>query len=248
MVSTTGWPGPHPERLTALTQVRPVLFGVAWKVLDLQMELAFAQLATPNQTKWRIEEKSAHARAFRGSLAGLTDDPEIWMRICLIYTGTTEARHALTHRRLQVDAHGAFVNLSGAHQTLTAAEQDAMQGLALSSSTIALHQNRTRRDGLMLGRFLNALTSLHGRPALPASTDDQWKVVVNSELIHGRWSFHARSIFARAREAAPTSSHFDVEIHLAGSGLAPVVGALTVAAEAGVMDFDPSVPEIWMNP
>jgi len=248
-IAATGGRGPHPERVAAMAQLRPLLFGVGWKVLDLIVELALAPSSKPNQKRWTIQAKSTHAQAFDGIVAGLTDDVDIWKRICLVYVSTTDARHALVHRRLQIDTQGAFVNLIGKHLTVTVDEQSAIQGLALCSSAIVLRQNRSTRDRLILAGYLNVLGSLHGSPTLPSSSEDRWTVVINSEMRSGRWTFDARSMLQRAQAHAPKSSHFDIEIHLVGSGLAaPIIGALEVAAEQGVTSFDPSVAEPWMNP
>jgi hypothetical protein len=148
------------DRGEALEEFRPLLFGTAWKILDLLLEYALDGLAGPKLKRWQIEAKRSHAKSFAGGLPGLTGTKGIWPRLCLIYDATVEARNALVHRRLEVDASGSFVNLAASPSTITAVEQEAMQGFALYCSEVALRQ-RTR-DELILGCYLNTLATFTG--------------------------------------------------------------------------------------
>src|SRR5688500_1766903 len=58
----------------------PLLFGAAWKILDLALELAFAQagLAPEKGKQLTIKAKSRRAAAHRGSLPGLSTETDIW--------------------------------------------------------------------------------------------------------------------------------------------------------------------------
>lgn len=158
-------------RREALEEFRPLLFGTAWKVLDLLLEYALDGLAVPKQKKWTIEAKQRHARYFAGALPGLTGMTGIWQRLCLVYDATVEARNALVHRRLEVDANGSFVNLPASPSTIAVVEQEAMQGFALCCSEVGLRQICRTRDELILGWYLNTLANLHGLPLLPSSVE-----------------------------------------------------------------------------
>jgi hypothetical protein len=83
----------------------PLLFGAAWKILDLALELAFARsgLVPQNGRRWTIAAKVQHAAAHRGSLPGLSSTMDAWDALGSLYTQTREIRHALVHRRVQVD-------------------------------------------------------------------------------------------------------------------------------------------------
>lgn len=236
-------------RREALKELRPLLFGTAWKVLDLLLEYALDGLAGPKQRQWTIESKQKRARSFDGALMGLTGTQNIWQRLCLVYDATVEARHALVHRRLEVDAVGSFVNLAGPLRTITAVEQEEMQGFALYCSEVALRQACRTRDELILGWYLNALASLHKLPLLPSSIECVPAiVVVNAERRESRWAFDAQNAFEKAKSIRPGCSIFDLEIHLPGSPLPPVHGELESAAQNGVSSFDPAVVESWMTP
>jgi len=82
----------------------PLQFGAAWKITDLALELAFALagLDPQNGRRWRIDEKSQHAAAHRGSLPGLSTTTDVWHALGSLYTQTVEIRHALVRRRVQV--------------------------------------------------------------------------------------------------------------------------------------------------
>src|SRR6185436_3576438 len=55
-------------RQDALRELRPLLFGTAWKVLDLMLELAMHRTATPKQTRWTFVKKVINATALKGAL------------------------------------------------------------------------------------------------------------------------------------------------------------------------------------
>jgi hypothetical protein len=80
-----------------LNSLLPVLFGAAWKIMDLGLELAFALagLAPQHGRRWKINEKSQHAVAHSGNLPDLTNTTNIWQALGLLYSKTVEVRHAL---------------------------------------------------------------------------------------------------------------------------------------------------------
>lgn len=248
-VGVTGVSTSDSARREALKELRPLLFGTAWKILDLLLEHALNGLADPKKTQWRIESKKKHARSFDGSLKGLTGKQDIWQRLCLVYVATVEARHALVHRRLEVDLAESFVNLAGPPKTITSVEQEAIQGFALRCSEVTLRQVCKTRDELILGWYLNVLANLHGRSLLPCSIEGVPPIVViNAEQRESRWVFDAQNVFQKAKTICPMRSIFDVEIYLPGSSLPPVRGELESAAQNGVSSFDPAVVESWMTP
>lgn len=236
-------------RREALEEFRPLLFGTAWKILDLLLEYALDGLAGPKLKRWAIDAKRRHARSFAGSLPGLTGTKSIWSRLCLVYDATVEARNALVHRRLEVDANGSFVNLGASPNTISVVEQEAMQGFALHCSEVALRQICRTRDELILGWYLNTLANLHRLPLLPSSVESvPVIVVVNAERHESRWVFDAQKAYEKAKSIHPGCSIFDLEIHLQGSTLPPVRGELESAAQVGVRSFDAAVVEPWMMP
>jgi hypothetical protein len=92
--------------------VMPLLFGAAWKVLDLVIELAL-NLAPlkPNKKngEWGIEEKGKNA--IKGKYSILCSDQVLWTALCAAYVATTEHRHCLVHRLAEFS--GSPSRLSG---------------------------------------------------------------------------------------------------------------------------------------
>lgn len=246
-VGLTGVSTSDSGRREALEEFRPLLFGTAWKILDLLLEYALNGLAGANQKAWTIEAKRQHARSFAGTVPGLTGTTSIWQRLSLVYDATVEARHALVHRSLEVDVNGSFVKLPTSPNTITVVEQEAMQGFALCCSEVALRQICRTRDELILGWYLNTLVNLHRLPLLPSSVEEgPVIVVVNAERRGSRFVFDAQSAYEKAKSIHPGRSIFDLEICLQGSTLPPVRGELERAAQDSVTSFDPTVPERWM--
>jgi hypothetical protein len=107
-----------------VTELRPLIFGAAWKVLDLLVELATGKRDT-------IEEKARKAAAdLVPAVAPFDGQPDLWMRIMRLYASTKTLRHSLVHRQLKVDA--ATGRIEGTPRPgepvprpITAAEQSA---------------------------------------------------------------------------------------------------------------------------
>lgn len=85
--------------------IRPLLFGAAWKVLDLLCELTLGQAGVARQggrylVSFKVE------KAANGTLASISPfdgRPDLWARIMGTYGATEELRHSLVHRRLIID-------------------------------------------------------------------------------------------------------------------------------------------------
>ncbi len=72
-----------------VTELRPLIFGAAWKVLDLLVELATGKRDT-------IEEKARKAAAdLVPAVAPFDGQPDLWMRIMRLYASTKTLRHSL---------------------------------------------------------------------------------------------------------------------------------------------------------
>lgn len=76
-------------------EMLPLLFGAAWKILDLLVELALIRKC-PNQVRWTIDDKVR--KALNGDWAFLTTDQSLLNALCIAYKKTVEHRHCLVHR------------------------------------------------------------------------------------------------------------------------------------------------------
>jgi hypothetical protein len=80
----------------------PLLFGAAWKILDLFVELALNQSgAKPKRKNWTIDEKVMAAQEGLGASSLLTGDDALWRAILCTYAATHQHRHCVVHRTAQ---------------------------------------------------------------------------------------------------------------------------------------------------
>ena len=94
---------------TALT---PLLFGAAWKILDLFVELALnLSGATPKRRNWTIDEKVVAAQGGLGLSSLLTDDVALSRAVLCTYAATHQHRHCVVHRTAEFSSQA--VQLTG---------------------------------------------------------------------------------------------------------------------------------------
>lgn len=87
--------------------VMPPLFGAAWKILDLLLELALHQAGNkPDQkTNYSIAAKVKAAKNGGGTCALSSADQPLWAAVCAAYAATFEHRHCLVHRLAAFSEH-----------------------------------------------------------------------------------------------------------------------------------------------
>jgi hypothetical protein len=90
----------------------PLMFGAAWKILDLVVEDSLGPLPPGRNGRprnWRIEDKATEVLAANGAVKARKPftrrNPE-WMAAMRMYANTKELRHAITHRDAGHDANG----------------------------------------------------------------------------------------------------------------------------------------------
>ncbi|WP_153110570.1 hypothetical protein [Propionivibrio limicola] len=90
----------------------PLLFGAAWKTLDLFVELALNLAGTkPKRRNWTINEKVTAAQGGLGLCSLLTGDAALWRAILCTYAATHQHRHCVVHRTAQFSSQA--VQLTG---------------------------------------------------------------------------------------------------------------------------------------
>lgn len=86
----------------------PLLFGAAWKILDLFVELALNRSgAKPKRKNWTIDEKITAAQDGLGSSFLLTGDAALWRAVLCTYAATHQHRHCVVHRVAQFSSQAA---------------------------------------------------------------------------------------------------------------------------------------------
>lgn len=126
----------------------PLLFGAAWKVLDLAMELAlnFALPQAHHGKVWRIQEKVDQARLGAGQHTVLTIDSAVWRGVCAAYAATFEHRHCLVHRT--ADFGGAPLQLTGQDKNGTSLQPITLAELQAFIAVAQLVARGIRAGGL----------------------------------------------------------------------------------------------------
>jgi hypothetical protein len=78
----------------------PLVFGAAWKVIDLLLELALSREGRkPDQKRgWSISRKCRLAQQGAGDTSLLGTKALTWRAIVQLYAATAEHRHCLVHR------------------------------------------------------------------------------------------------------------------------------------------------------
>ncbi|MFI9413961.1 hypothetical protein [Nocardia gamkensis] len=124
--STTCPPGQH----LIAQDVYPLLFGAAWKVLDLLVELRLHEEGVQPERQGEFTIAQKVGRANSGNLGPANPlTLSVWKVVMGVYTATAELRHSLVHRGVRVDPNTAdLIAIDAAGnpgQPMTVIEQQA---------------------------------------------------------------------------------------------------------------------------
>lgn len=206
-------------------KLAPLLFGAAWKVLDLLLEFALnsAQLV-PKRNDWSIAEKQQHAQSSGGDRGVLGCSEQVWTTVLRVYANTVEHRHCLVHRTARVDAtSGTLEGFNRDNQLLKPLTRDEQVALAKVSGLIArgvLAGGLGRRAEDHLKYYLDLLGAHSGVPlfgvgGISAPVDILLTLVKDS----GWLILDMNGVVERARKTFPTVAHFNLLIDVPdGSG------------------------------
>lgn len=174
----------------------PLLFGAAWKVLDIIVERG-VQLEDSRQLRPQIATKVKRVKETEGAdFIALLLRADIAKAIAGLYANTHELRHSVVHRRVDRDADGGL--LGEGSMRLAKAEVIALCELAIIVGRCA-SAPADRRAQSHAAWLANKLTMVHCGPILtdahkPTPMDvvlvaaeregDRW--TVNTELVHRR--------------------------------------------------------------
>ena len=97
-----------PEQCVAALGLRPLFFGIAWKVLDFEVESALAaDFGSPDKKSgWSIDFKRKEAKTLKRPTE-IGEDA--WRAVMTTYERTSELRHSLVHRRTGVREQDGFL-------------------------------------------------------------------------------------------------------------------------------------------
>lgn len=197
-------------------QLSPLLFGAAWKVLDILLEFALNSASlTPARHDWSIAEKQRHASNGQGDRAVLGCSQGAWQALLSVYANTVEHRHCLVHRTAKVDP--ATGTLDGVDRnqnplrSLTRGQQVALAKAATLAARGVLRGGIDPRSEDHLKYQLDQLSLHTGAPAFGvggASAPVDIRLALSQE--NGVYFLDMTGVLEKARRRFPTVAHFDI--------------------------------------
>jgi hypothetical protein len=88
--------------------LRPLMFGAAWKILDILIEHALTNV-TGAKKSYKICEKVGKVSAGVVSVQPLARDPDLCARVGCAYVSAEQYRHSIVHRRVTTGPNGEFI-------------------------------------------------------------------------------------------------------------------------------------------
>lgn len=244
--------GSAEEQLTA-DDVRPLLFGAAWKVLDQLFEFALEHVGVAHDARWRYTIAFKVREAMNGRVPPIPPfdrRPDLWPALTATYGSTEQLRNSLVHRRLVVDPFTGDISGAAGQHTLapvTADEQSAFCQIAVGAAEAVISGTLSGRRADQLGWTLDRLSSHHG--GQPFNTSPVRGVIPKvvaraSPGSSNELSIDFGDVAIRARAAVQGVSHYDVEIHLPDGRI--LAGALE-DAPPGRATFPVASPPSWLR-
>jgi hypothetical protein len=233
VAATTATPAGAPGDQFKFRDIAPLVFGAAWKVLDLLVELRLEQLHVSKnaQGRYSIEMKVGEADNGTVSAPAPFDNPQgtlctLWEQVLKCYAVTKELRHSLVHRQLKVDpSTGAISGTPGPTGVsprpltppLTPAELDAFCRVSEGVAEAVISGALSRRRADQLKWLLDQLGSHHQQPpfGIP-STDGLIPVFVveRTPVVKYELTLDFAAIRQRARTLYPSASYYDLQIRI----------------------------------
>ena len=232
--------------------LRPLLFGAAWKTLDLLVEYALetASRSPKDGNRWKICEKASLVTAGLKPVAPF-EAPSmtaVWAAAIRVYSGTVELRHALVHGTAEIKPNGDFeADRKKGHFVLTADQQLAVCRAAQRTVRAVLDGSINGRDLRDLNWQLDQLTAHTGQPSLGGTPADVvCEVLVNLPLESGQVTVDVPALLSQARTASGGSHSFDLVGYLDDDPHMPLVGELDTAPPE-TTTFAPATPPAWLR-
>ncbi|MFF3403489.1 hypothetical protein ACFYW6_33960 [Streptomyces sp. NPDC002659] len=230
--------------------IRVLLFGAAWKVLDQLVEFALegAGVRPDRGQRYEIGEKARKAQG--GSVAPVPpfdNRPDVWTRVMKVYASTAELRNSFTHRKLSVKQ-GVMQGVSKSGtltKQLTSDEQSAFCQVAVGVGEAVIEESLPTRRADQLSWALDQLTSHHAQPLFGATAAQGLIPLVIVRRSPNELTIDFHRIHQRARAAVSGVSHYDLEIHLPDGR---VLAAPLEDVPEEEISFSVDTPPDWLHP
>lgn len=242
------------EQLSA-DDIRPLLFGAAWKVLDQLIEYALEQAGTPHDRKWDYSISLKVRESANGNVRPVPPfdrGPDLWSPVMMTYASTDVLRNSLVHRRLVIDQSTGDINGASrpgepASSALTVGQQSAFCQIAVGVAEAVISGQLPTRRADQLRWALDQLTSHHGQPSFGASRAQGVIPVVIVRPSSGNlneFMLNFSDIASRAQAAVGGVSYYDLQIHLPDGRV--LTGPLEDAPQ-GQASFAVASPPAWLR-
>jgi hypothetical protein len=249
---TAGTLGPTPSGCIKLLAIRPLLFGTAWKVLDLLLEttLNLNGLKPTSGTEWRIFDKQAQARTNHHTTVPAGLSVQTWEAIVETYARTVDLRHALVHRTAWTDSSDALVGNDKQGRPLrplSTVEQDAIGRTAMRAAESVINPDQRVLADLI--RQLNQLHTLHQVQLPPSTSSDQvpTATVVVDPPCDGSIAYELPfTALARVRQSFPTATYIDLIVQFSDRPGLELRGRIEDAPNTPIF-IDPFRPPAWLH-
>ncbi|SBW18287.1 hypothetical protein FDG2_0607 [Candidatus Protofrankia californiensis] len=242
------------DRGVSADDLRPLIFGAAWKVLDLLVELSYEMNGVPpgNGRQYLIKEKVGGVATSRvGSVPPFDSHATLWSRLLQAYSSTTTLRNSLVHRKLIIDpSTGEMMGVPKlgdlAPIPLTTAEHTAFCQAVQGAAQAVIDSKLSTRRINQLSWTLDQLTAHHGQPSLGATAVRGIvpTVLATAEVSQDMVTLDAGFILARARLAVDGVSYFDLKLYIPDGRI--LTGALE-DAPTGMVTFPLDEPPSWLQ-
>lgn len=239
--------GGHSE----IEHLQPLLFGSAWKVLDLLVEYAMslAGHSADRRGRYNIREKVNVCRAGLQAPLPFGSHGQIWTVLTACYAATAELRHTLVHRRaLIVDGSLIATDDSGRPSgvRISVGEQQAFCRAVQRAADATIGSGLDARNAGDLAYSLDALGAHHRAGPLGGVEAPQRVVVVQMtpEEIDGEILIDIEAIREAAARAVAGERYYDLEVHLGDGRL--LTGRLEEAGMSPVRFDTVSLPH-WLH-
>jgi hypothetical protein len=233
-------------------QLAPLMFGAAWKVLDLLLEFALNRAGLPPaRNDWSIAEKQQHALSGRGDRAVLRCSQPAWETLLRVYATTVEHRHCLVHRTAKVDSGTGTMGGVDINQRplrpLTRGHQFALAKLAALAARGVLGGGIERRAEDHLKYQLDQLAIHTGSPPFGVGgASAPVDVLLSLGEENGVFFLDMTGVLERARRTFATVAHFNILVDVPdGSGRK--LSGYAEDCPAGRTNIDLTALPLWLR-
>ena len=196
----------------ALKPLSGLVFGACWKIIDLLFEHAYKATSPISSQRIQIAQKTQKAKLLVSEIVICVDDQEVAERLAEIYCATSELRHALVHRRLDINNCG----LTYKKQNISLDEITALSKLTLALLEITKIGFVAERARSNIHFWANQLRNVHKLPDVSNAIQLRPAPIVqiNAEKRDDLWFVDTRVAWQDATQSFPYSGDwFDLEIY-----------------------------------